>query len=59
MQRSTDFCAIDGQYGYKWPKLFELHQKLFGVGFEEAHDAGVDIRATAKCFWELRKLKVL
>lgn len=56
MQSSTNFCAIDGPYGYKWPKLSELHYKLFKTGFEEAHNAAVDINATAKCFWELKRL---
>ncbi|MDA3910281.1 MAG: 3'-5' exonuclease [Bacteroidales bacterium] len=56
MQSTTNFCAIDGPYGYKWPKLSELHYKLFKTGFEEAHNAAVDINATAKCFWELRRL---
>lgn len=59
MQSSVNFCAIDGPYGYKWPKLTELHQKLFGVGFPEAHNAAVDISATAKCFWEMKRLGVL
>ncbi len=56
MEQTTHFCAIDGPYGYKWPKLSELHYKLFGTGFEEAHNAAVDINATAKCFWELKRL---
>ncbi|MCX6327054.1 MAG: 3'-5' exonuclease [Bacteroidia bacterium] len=56
MQSTTNFCAIDGPYGYKWPKLSELHYKLFKTGFEESHNAAVDINATAKCFWELKKL---
>ncbi|MFZ4399542.1 MAG: exonuclease domain-containing protein [Bacteroidales bacterium] len=56
MQSSTDFCAISGPYGYKWPKLSELHFKLFKTGFEEAHNAAADIQATAKCFWELKRL---
>jgi DNA polymerase-3 subunit epsilon len=56
MQSTTNFCAIDGTYGYKWPKLSELHYKLFGTSFEEAHNASVDIKATAKCFWELRRI---
>jgi len=56
MQSTTSFCAINGPYGYKWPKLSELHYKLFRTGFEEAHNAAVDIHATAKCFWELRRL---
>ena len=56
MQSTTNFCAIDGLYGYKWPKLSELHFKLFRTGFEEAHNASVDIHATARCFWELKRL---
>jgi DNA polymerase III epsilon subunit-like protein len=56
MASTTSFCAIDGPYGYKWPKLSELHYKLFKTGFEEQHDASVDITATAKCFWELRRI---
>jgi DNA polymerase III alpha subunit (gram-positive type) len=56
MQSTTNFCAINGPYGYKWPKLSELHYKLFSTGFEEEHNAAVDIQATAKCFWELRRL---
>ncbi len=56
MLSTTNFCAINGPYGYKWPKLSELHYKLFKTGFEEAHNAAVDINATAKCFWELKRL---
>ena len=59
MQASTNFCRIPGPYGYKWPKLSELHIKLFGVDFEEAHDASVDINATERCFWEMRKLRLI
>jgi DNA polymerase III subunit alpha len=52
---STDFCAIPGGKGgkFKWPTLTELHQKLFGEGFEDAHDAAYDVSATAKCFFGL------
>lgn len=56
MISTTEFCALNGPYGYKWPKLSELHYKLFNTGFEEAHNAAVDIHATAKCFWELKRL---
>jgi len=59
MQSTTNFCKIDGFYGYKWPKLSELHNKLFGFEFEEAHNAMVDINATAKCFWELKRIGVI
>ncbi len=56
MHSTTDFCKISGPYGYKWPKLSELHYKLFKKGFDEAHNAAVDINATAKCFWELKRI---
>ena len=59
MRASTDYCKIPGPYGYKYPKLSELHIKLFGEDFKEAHDASVDINATEKCFWELRRLRLI
>jgi DNA polymerase III epsilon subunit-like protein len=59
MNSSTEYCAIPGPYGNKWPKLAELHVKLFGADFEGAHNAAADIAATAKCFWELKKLGVI
>ncbi len=59
MKSSTDFCKLPGNYGYKWPKLSELHIKLFQKDFEEAHDASVDIEACARCFWELKKLGII
>lgn len=55
MEGTVDFCKIEGYYGYKWPKLSELYMKLFGVGFDNAHNARADIEATARCFWELKK----
>jgi DNA polymerase III epsilon subunit-like protein len=62
MHKSTAYCAIpnaNGRKGNKWPKLSELYQKLFGEQFEEAHDAGADIEATAKCFFELKRRGVI
>jgi hypothetical protein len=44
---------------YKWPKLAELHYKLFKTYFEEAHDASIDIKATARCFFELKNLNII
>ena len=55
-ESTTNFCKINGPYGYKWPKLSELHYKLFNCDFEEQHNAAVDISATAKCFWELKRI---
>ena len=65
MSKSKNFCAIPNPYKYKydepfkWPKLQELHKKLFGVEFEEAHDAMADVKATKKCFFELQRLKII
>ncbi len=59
MESSVNYCALPGKYGYKWPKLSELHYKLFNTGFEEAHNAAVDIEVTAKCFWEMKKRGIL
>jgi len=58
---STEFCAIPGGRGgqFKWPKLTELHVKLFGEEFDEAHNAAADVAATARCFLELIRLKVI
>ena len=56
----TDYCAIPGGLGrYKWPTLAELHQKLFDVGFEAAHDASADVDATARSFFEMVRLNVI
>ena len=59
MKASTDLCKIPGPYGYKWPKLSELHIHLFGLDFIGAHDAFADIEATEKCFWEMRRLHAI
>ncbi|MFN0039077.1 MAG: exonuclease domain-containing protein [Burkholderiales bacterium] len=59
MQASTDFCRLPGPYGYKWPKLEELYLKLFNEPLKGAHRALVDVRACARCYFELRRLKVM
>lgn len=59
MHSTTEYCEIPGNYGYKWPKLMELHRKLFEADFEGAHDASADVAATAKCFWELKKRGII
>ncbi len=59
MLSTTDYCNIDGHYGKKWPKLSELHYKIFAEDFDDAHNAVMDIKITAKCFWELRRRNIL
>jgi DNA polymerase-3 subunit alpha len=58
---STAFCAIPGGKGgkYKWPKLTELHVKLFNEAFDEAHNAAADVAATSRCFLELLRIGVI
>lgn len=58
---STEYCAIPGGRGgqFKWPKLIELHVKLFGEAFDEAHNAAADVAATARCFLELIRIGVI
>lgn len=54
MSSTTSYCNIpfaNGR-GTKWPKLEELHTKLFEVGFDGAHDALEDVRATKRCLIE-------
>jgi len=61
MKTSVEFCAITGGRGgkFKYPKLTDLHIKLFGEGFGDAHDAAYDVDATARCFFGLIKNRVI
>lgn len=55
MKKSTKLCRLPGPYGYKWPKLSELHRHLFNEDFDGAHDALADVLATRRCYYELRR----
>ncbi|MGV3523648.1 MAG: 3'-5' exonuclease [Candidatus Sericytochromatia bacterium] len=54
MQSSVDFCAIKSGNRFKFPKLEELHHKLFEKGFAGAHNAMNDVEALVRCFWSLK-----
>ena len=64
-EASTDICKtpkLTGYYAnskqYKWPSLDELHTFLFGnppEGREKFHDALTDVRATARCYFEMQR----
>jgi len=68
-EESTSHCKIpfEGRTAYgsrrdqqwKWPKLDELHNKLFGQSFANAHDAMGDVTALRNCFFELVRLGVI
>jgi DNA polymerase III subunit epsilon len=53
MKTTTDLLRLPGPYGFKWPRLDELHAFLFGGPYEGAHDAARDAEACARCFFEL------
>lgn len=55
MRISTEVCRIPGPRGYKWPRLEELHEKLFGKKPNACHDALADVEACAACFFELKR----
>lgn len=61
MMKTTKYCGLfsDKSSRFKWPKLEELHFKLFGCGFEGAHDGAADVAATAKCFFECIKRGII
>lgn len=58
MKATTDLLQLTGRFGFKWPKLEELCAYL-GVNLEGAHDALNDVRATAACYFELKKRGLL
>src|SRR6218665_71149 len=58
---SLSYCALPGGPGgkFKMPKLTELHQKLFGEAFSQAHDAAFDVEATAHSFFALIEKQIV
>jgi DNA polymerase-3 subunit alpha len=58
---ATEFCQLSGGPGgkLKMPRLTELHEKLFGKPFQDAHDASYDVDATARCFFGLLQKEVI
>ncbi|MFX3625854.1 MAG: DNA polymerase III subunit alpha [bacterium] len=58
---TVDYVAIPGGKGggFKYPKLEELHRKLFGHDFDSAHNAIADVEVTARCFFKAADLGVI
>ncbi len=59
MKLGVDICRLPGRSGFKWPNLSELHQCLFQESFSDAHDALIDVRACARCFFEIKNRKAI
>lgn len=54
MKSTTNLVRIPNAYGsFKWPKLEELHNFLFGHVFENAHHAMCDVDALVVCYYKL------
>jgi DNA polymerase III epsilon subunit-like protein len=54
----TDLGKIkhpSGKNNYKWPNLDELYHYLFGIRFDNPHDAINDVNACKQCFFEMKK----
>ncbi len=54
-------CTVEATEHFKGHRLNlgALHTELFGAGFEKAHSAEHDVRATARCYVELIKRGVV
>ena len=60
MKSSVSYCKISNNRGtYKWPNLTELYNCLFSSSFPDAHDATIDVKACADCFFELKRRGVV
>jgi len=61
MRSTTDFMKLPGGRGgkFKPPKLMELYEFLFEERFDEAHNAAADVEATARCFLEALRRKII
>ena len=58
-EKTAMLCQLPGGRGgkFKLPTLSELHEYLFGDKFQEAHNATADVEATARCFFELIRVR--
>jgi DNA polymerase III epsilon subunit-like protein len=59
MQESIELCDIKkvskfGKTSLKWPKLIELHQKLFDMTPQNLHNSYNDILVTLRCFAKIK-----
>ena len=61
MEHTTNILKLPSPYRgkFKFPKLVELHNYLFGENFEGAHDALNDVKATAKCYFEMKRIGLI
>lgn len=56
MKSSIEFCGLPNR---KFPKLAELHRRLFDSDFANAHDALADVLACCRCFFALKERRII
>jgi DNA polymerase-3 subunit epsilon len=56
MKSTIDFCNLPKK---KYPKLGELYYILFNTDFQGAHRADSDVLACGRCFFELKRKKIV
>jgi len=56
MKNGIEICAVevDKKIVKKWPKLSELHQKLFDEVPDGLHNSMVDVNACLRCYLRMR-----
>ena len=54
MLETIEYCQLEGLYGFKWPKLVELFELMFGTVFENQHNSLADVNATLKCYLKFK-----
>ncbi|MCX6231114.1 MAG: bifunctional DNA primase/polymerase [Bacteroidetes bacterium] len=60
MKETVHFCNITTiNDELKFPKLFELYEKLFNYKIEQRHNAESDVLLTAKCYKELVNQEII
>lgn len=58
MKNSVNLCKIEREYKngdkyFKWPKLMELYEHLFGTIPEGLHNSMVDVLACLRCYGKM------
>lgn len=53
MRSTSSFCKLPN---LKWPRLTELHEKLFGEIDDPVPDPCSEVKRMFECFWELRRI---
>ncbi len=59
MDSITRLHNRNGNHLYKSPSISELNKELFGPSSEKIHSNESDIETITKCFWELKRRRII